>query len=366
MATTRKLLFITYANKEKYTGGGLCSGRNLEAVQTIFGKDNVSVYTIMPAQGRRSFKDKLRRVSEILKLYGSGMKASDVKAIVRMMEQDKFTDVFIDYSTLGLLAGKIKRRFPDVNIYVFYQNVEYDFMVSVTWRSGDYRHLFWIPVAWYNERKAARYADHIFTLNQKDRRRVERLYGRQSVVIPITLHDNYHDLDETGTLRATGSPKALFVGSYFPGNTVGLKMFCEQVLPQANIHLTVVGSGMEKFRGEVKPDPKLTVHGAVDDLTPFYEQADLMVLPIITGGGMKVKTAEALKYGKYIVGTQEAFEGYDLTEAEATLCRTPGDFVKALNSYNRKFRYCPAARRAFKERFSTERSLQLFREAIKL
>lgn len=39
-----------------------------------------------------------------------------------------------------------------------------------------------------------------------------------------------------------------------------------------------------------------------------------MVMPIFSGSGMKVKTAEALMYGKFLIGTKEAFEGYEIDE----------------------------------------------------
>ncbi len=39
---------------------------------------------------------------------------------------------------------------------------------------------------------------------------------------------------------------------------------------------------------------------------------DYIISPIFVGGGMKVKTCEALMYGKNIIGTSESFEGYDI------------------------------------------------------
>ena len=33
----------------------------------------------------------------------------------------------------------------------------------------------------------------------------------------------------------------------------------------------------------------------------FYQNAELMVMPIFSGSGMKVKTAEALMYGKFLM-----------------------------------------------------------------
>ncbi|HSF13623.1 MAG TPA: glycosyltransferase, partial [Erythrobacter sp.] len=50
--------------------------------------------------------------------------------------------------------------------------------------------------------------------------------------------------------------------------------------------------------------------GAVDDLSPWYAGAALVIAPILSGSGMKTKVAEALMHGKRVAGTSEAFVGY--------------------------------------------------------
>lgn len=42
---------------------------------------------------------------------------------------------------------------------------------------------------------------------------------------------------------------------------------------------------------------------------------------------MKTKTAEALMYGKTIIGTKEAFEGYVLDEKAMKLCSNAQEFI---------------------------------------
>ena len=39
-----------------------------------------------------------------------------------------------------------------------------------------------------------------------------------------------------------------------------------------------------------------------------------MLFPIFEGSGMKLKTCEALMFGKNIIGTPEAFAGYDIDD----------------------------------------------------
>lgn len=47
------------------------------------------------------------------------------------------------------------------------------------------------------------------------------------------------------------------------------------------------------------------------ELSALIENAHLIVLPILEGGGTNLKTAEALLSGKWVVGTRNAFRGYE-------------------------------------------------------
>lgn len=362
----RKLLYIACANEESFSGGTQCMKRNLESLKDILGEDHIDTYIIKPDFRKRNIRRKIERTWDLLHFYAGGMTCKDKQHITDILYKNKYDSVYIDSSSLGILAKVVKHLFHNINVYVFFQNVEYDYMVSTTLHSGDYKHIFWIATAKYNESLACKYADKIITLNDADRRRVLQLYGRDSISIPVTMKDDYHDLKSTEIKSTDNPPKALFVGSYFAGNIKGIKWFCNEVLPKANIELCIIGSGMEQLKEEVKPSPKLTIKGRTPNLTPYYEQADFVVLPIISGGGMKVKTAEALKYGKYIIGTREALEGYCLGKNTALECNNEEEFINAINSFKLPNKYNNISRQIFKTKFSYSKSLELFKRCLKI
>ena len=55
----------------------------------------------------------------------------------------------------------------------------------------------------------------------------------------------------------------------------------------------------------------MKIIGGVEQLAPYYNNADIVIAPLFSGGGMKQKTAEALAYGKTFVGTMESMQGYE-------------------------------------------------------
>lgn len=357
-----KVLYVTFANNQAYSGGDQCSRRNLEALQVVAGADNVAAYIIKADNGRRGGKEVLDRMFGIAKGYFGGLTDSHLKQILSLLAEGQFTDLFIDNSQLGLLAKYAKEQWPSLKVTTFFHNIELDFVKSNVYGCHDYIHFFWIPLARRNEAAACGYADNIIVLNNKDKARLKACYGRQAeAVIPITLKDSgASPAAKSGKVSSDDKLNMLFVGSYFFGNTKGLKWFCEDILPHTDAHLTIVGAGMDAFANDIAVTKQITIHSNVPDLAEYYEQADMVVLPITTGGGMKVKTAEALMYGKYIVGTPQSLEGYQITDDIAKVCTSAEDFIKAINGCQERPRFNPPSRQLFETKYSFETALEEF------
>jgi glycosyltransferase involved in cell wall biosynthesis len=105
--------------------------------------------------------------------------------------------------------------------------------------------------------------------------------------------------------------------------------------------------------------------GFVEDVSELYGRADCVAIPLLSGGGMKIKTAEALMHGKYIYGTNEAFVGYDIDyDSVGGLCDTAQDFINAINRQIDKD--IPAfndySRKIYLEKYSMQSSEKAFAE----
>ena len=57
-------------------------------------------------------------------------------------------------------------------------------------------------------------------------------------------------------------------------------------------------------------DSRVNVVGTVETPVPYYLDADIFIAPLFDGGGMKVKSIEAISYGKCFVGTEESLHGF--------------------------------------------------------
>ena len=124
---------------------------------------------------------------------------------------------------------------------------------------------------------------------------------------------------------------------------------------------------MEKVKDSDWIRDDIEVLSNVPDLAPVFENADIMVLPIFKGSGMKVKTCESMMYGKNIIGTPEAWSGYELDYAKAgACCLTADEFVAAINDFcrNPRPRFNAYSREVFVNQYSADRMLSKFRSVL--
>lgn len=111
--------------------------------------------------------------------------------------------------------------------------------------------------------------------------------------------------------------------------------------------------------------PNVHFLGRVDDLAPYYLQATAVVAPILSGSGLKTKTVEALRYGKYVIGSAEAFEGIPILNypGAGCECHNTSDYISLINSLE-VAKTNEASLRLFDEQFSTTTQLKRFSEFI--
>src|SRR5262249_34722231 len=108
----------------------------------------------------------------------------------------------------------------------------------------------------------------------------------------------------------------LFTGSmnYWP-NQEAVQYFTKDVLPlirQAIPATTfhVVGTSPSDEVRRLACE-HVVVHGAVPDMRPYFRDAELVVVPLLSGGGTRLKILEAAASGKAIVSTSLGAEGLE-------------------------------------------------------
>ena len=202
------------------------------------------------------------------------------------------------------------------------------------------------------------FSDKFICISPRDRTEYEKKFScKIDTVFSVTLDDKA----KCETLVDVDTDSFMFVGSYFKPNIDGTKWLAENVAPYIKAPIKIVGRNMEKIADDNQNAFPSNLHiiGGVDDLGKYYENAAAIVMPIFSGSGMKVKTAEAMMYGKPIIATDEALMGYDVDNVEGIYrCNTADEFLKAMQDVlNKRKTYYGAVREYYLEYCNTERLL---------
>lgn len=359
-----KILFISFFNGELKSGGNVCSNRNFKSLKSIYGEGNVFLFPI--SRAKKGIKENkliwnLKNIFvDVFGLGFGGLNNSHKRQIMGRINELNIDVVFIDSSLLGVLSMKIKKELPKIKIVTFFHNVEYSFFCQDIIEEKKYFLFYRILLAYISERLACKYSDKIITLNQRDDIQINSIYNRKSnIQIPISLENKYNSISQDTPSKVK---VGLFVGSFFFPNIQGIKWFIKNVLPFVDMELNIVGKDMDQLNQDilVQDSSNIIVHSSVPNLTEYYEKADFVILPIFLGGGMKVKTAEALMYGKFLLGTKEAFVGYEIGDNIGLCCDTPNEMINGINCFNRKSKYNIESKQLFLEKYSFESTLNKF------
>lgn len=108
--------------------------------------------------------------------------------------------------------------------------------------------------------------------------------------------------------------KVGFIGAFNSVNVVNMRKFIKELSSiisnkYENIQIHVAGN---VCKGLEYSYDWLVLHGRVEKISDFYEQVDLIIAPLDFSTGMKIKVAEALSFGKPVVATKNAFEGFQV------------------------------------------------------
>lgn len=355
----KKVLFITPTDMYDQFGNGGVKGsqKNYKLVESYFGKENTYLCTfprntdVTPPKDAITIKRTQSTLGQLVAaLFGCKIYFPwQEKEIVKLIERLNIDLLFIDSSVLGRLA-RLKGNYKKI---VFYHNIEADY----AWNKVKNEGIRFLPSFWasrYNDKSGIK-ADVVMCLNQRDSRRLKELYNRAAdFFLPVTFTDRF---DESRTIL-NYKREILFLGSLFAPNQISIEWFIKEVMPKLdNIVLNIVGKDFEKMKEVYEKNENVHVIGSVQALDEYYYQHAVVVLPIQCGAGMKVKTAEAMMYGRRIFASDEALEGYDVEGVKGiTRCNSADEYITAINNYfqrEERLSYQLDVRKLFMEKYET-------------
>lgn len=308
-------------------GDNICSKTHVKAFESLLSEDQLLIIDLNPNEKKRTEGNhiyfgrfsKIDRLKWLVQQTTWYLTADRIRKICCYIKEFDAKVVFIDDSCFGKLAKAIKQRFPQIKIVTFYHDIIADLYQQKVKTNGIKYRVLMHYAALKGEKLNQKYSDMHFVLNTRDALLFEKYYKKcPDGLLPMAVAKP--DLEnraakEFDFYKAKQENKRiiLFVGAFYKPNLEGLRWFVDNVFRRLDgkYLLLVIGRGLEKIQGDYKDIDNMIIIGGVEQLAPFYNNADIVVAPIFSGGGMKQKTAEAFAYGKTFIGTTESMQGYE-------------------------------------------------------
>ena len=162
-------------------------------------------------------------------------------------------------------------------------------------------------------------------------------------VVPVGINIENYKPD----LSKTEFPSLFFLGSldWLP-NREGIEWFLENFnreLTEGDLRVKfyVAGNDIPERFDDYDVMGKIFIQGEVDDALEFVNSKSIMIVPLLSGGGMRVKIVEGMAMQKCIISTSLGAEGINFTNGENILIANDQDeFYEAIKHCISDEEYC--------------------------
>ncbi len=301
-----------------------------------------------------------------LPLHVVRMRAPDFKRVLKDLLTTRRIDVVqIEYGAMAGYLPVIRRASPETKVVVDELEVT-SIAINRRMRSDSHssRRMRRQANCWKRfERKAWQASDAVLAMSESERDYIARVAGPgKAHVVPNGVDVDFFRFRPVDPTLTPGPPRLLFVGNLqHRPNAQGIETFLRTSWPGlaetfAELELHVVGPGAsEELRR--RGGRRVIFHGYVEDVRPHLAAATVMVVPIFSGGGTRLKVLEALAAGTPLVSTGLGCEGLSIANGrEALLADSASDFQNGvaalLEQPERRVALTEAGRRLVEQRYS--------------
>ena len=238
-------------------------------------------------------------------------------ALAALLQKESFDIIQLEGPYPGLYLDLI-RKISDARVSLRAHNVE---------------HLIWERKAlheasplkkWYLKNMAQRLkrfelelahqTDALIPISKCD----ESYFRKQGLHKPMITIPTGLSLENYPQTKLPTEPSIFFIGAldWLP-NQEGLTWFLQNVfhlllseLPQLRFH--VAGRNASAQFEKKLNHPNITYHGEVEDAVSFMQSYRLMVAPLLSGSGIRIKIIEGMALGRPVVTTSAGIEGIQI------------------------------------------------------
>ncbi|HEY2583579.1 MAG TPA: glycosyltransferase family 4 protein [Mucilaginibacter sp.] len=162
-------------------------------------------------------------------------------------------------------------------------------------------------------------------------------------ILPVGINLDHYKPD----LSKTEFPSLFFLGSldWLP-NREGIEWFLENFHKELTdgelpVRFYVAGTDIPERFDDYEVMGKIFIQGEVDDALEFVNSKSIMIVPLLSGGGMRVKIVEGMAMQKCIISTSLGAEGINFEHGvNVLIANDPDEFYEAIKNCIADEEYC--------------------------
>ena len=253
------------------------------------------------------------------------------RSLIRILKAEKFDIVQFELLYMSPYA-KVVRKYSDAKIVLRAHNIEHLIWQRVAESIKNplkrlyLRHL--VRKLKNYECSTVRQFDGIAAITDQDAaffRSFQCLQPEDGSRIPVmTIAFGVDPQQFPKTNEAPEFPSLFSIGAmdWIP-NSEGITWFLEKVWPEIhgkypNLHYYIAGRNMPEWLSK-KRYPNVEIVGEVDDAMAFMRSKAILIVPLFSGSGIRIKIIEGMATGKPIISTAIGAEGIKCTHNQNIL-----------------------------------------------
>lgn len=259
--------------------------------------------------------------------------------LIRILKSEKFDIIQIEHLYMCLYLDTL-RKHSKAKIILRPQNVESQVWSRFLRNKVNFFKSIYLQMATNRllifEKRVTKKVDGIIAISSQDAK-ILKSFSPNTPLIDIPMGIDYNKIVECNLAQQYANfPMFYHLGSmdWFP-NMQGIKWFVSEVFPSVlkkypDFKLRIAGKKMPDWLYKNQSN-NLIIDGEVSDAFKYQENMAIMIVPLLSGGGIRIKIIEGMSLGKTIISTSIGAEGIPYTDKKNILIAdNKEEFVKQI------------------------------------
>jgi glycosyltransferase involved in cell wall biosynthesis len=261
------------------------------------------------------------------------------KKLIEVLKQNSFDVVQLESLFTSVYSGVIKEH-STAKIVLRAHNIENELWFDAAKKCTNiikkqYLHLLAKRLKNYELESLSAY-DAIVAITEKDKLYFKSAgFPKETLTIPFGI--SLPKIEETPIVKQ--EPDSLFhIGAMdWQPNKDGIAWFINNVWPKVSaLHpeakFYLAGRNIREDEFKTDKTSNISIVGEVEDAKQFMLSKNIMIVPLLSGAGMRVKIIEGLALGKTIIATTIGAEGIDYENNKNIIIANSADeFIEAIH-----------------------------------